>query len=397
MSVGDIDADIDMGKHLQSIIASTLSVHPLLKSNVQDAMTIAKGAVFYTEPIVVERPEFALNGKGWIEAKFGKSVDEIKLELAKAHEYGLLDDELEPIMKSIDTLQEMESQATVASMEWADGYYEVMKELGLDERTLKALRIHGNVRKSTLIRACNEWQSANQILKTLDEFQDVWGEEETTAWKSAMTQKQDAKQIWNNTLHQYDTLNKEQKKWLKMAYEELNKSGPLTARIIGERMIDKGIKRVNVNRLAKLLKMYGEDVGIIKSMKKSEYIAVGESELIIKDVWPYAASIIDEHAVFKISQRGDPSVTLVTKGDRGRIHCNQLYKQIGFGKLQLNNRVQKGEPMEHRIEFLEEDVSKLLVGSLPYIEEKSEIAKAMSLYILGEDDSSILNKIMEEE
>lgn len=397
MSVGDIDADIDMGNHLQSIIASTLSVHPLLKSNVQDAMTIAKGAVFYTEPIVVERPEFALNGKGWIEAKFGKSVDEIKLELAKAHEYGLLDDELEPIMKSIDTLQEMESQATVASMEWADGYYEVMKELGLDERTLKALRIHGNVRKSTLIRACNEWQSANQILKTLDEFQDVWGEEETTAWKSAMTQKQDAKQIWNNTLHQYDTLNKEQKKWLKMAYEELNKSGPLTARIIGERMIDKGIKRVNVNRLAKLLKMYGEDVGIIKSMKKSEYIAVGESELIIKDVWPYAASIIDEHAVFKISQRGDPSVTLVTKGDRGRIHCNQLYKQIGFGKLQLNNRVQKGEPMEHRIEFLEEDVSKLLVGSLPYIEEKSEIAKAMSLYILGEDDGSILNKIMEEE
>lgn len=397
MSVGDIDADIDMGNHLQSIIASTLSVHPLLKSNVQDAMTIAKGAVFYTEPIVVERPEFALNGKGWIEAKFGKSADEIKSELTKAHEYGLLDDELEPIIKSIDTLQEMESQATVASMEWADGYYEVMKELGLDERTLKALRIHGNVRKSTLIRACNEWQSANQILKTLDEFQDVWGEEETTAWKNAMTQKQDAKQIWNNTLHQYDTLNKEQKKWLKMAYEELNKSGPLTARVIGERMIDKGIKRVNVNRLAKLLKMYGEDVGITKSMKKSEYIAVGESELIIKDVWPYAASIIDEHGVFKISQRGDPSVTLVTKGDRGRIHCNQLYKQIGFGKLQLNNRVQKGEPMEHRIEFLEEDVSKLLVGSLPYIEEKSEIAKAMSLYILGEDDGSILNKIMEEE
>ena len=53
--------------------------------------------------------------------------------------------------------------------------------------------------------------------------------------------------------------------------------------------------------------------------------------------------------------------------------------------------------MEHRIEFLEEDVSKLLVGSLPYIEQKSEIAKAMSLYILGEDDGNILNKTMEEE
>ena len=46
------------------------------------------------------------------------------------------------------------------------------------------------------------------FLKTLDDFRDVWGEEETHAWKEAMLQKQEAKQIWDNTLHQFDTLSK---------------------------------------------------------------------------------------------------------------------------------------------------------------------------------------------
>ena len=68
-----------------------------------------------------------------------------------------------------------------------------------------------------MIRACNLWQSAEDSLAKLDEFQDVWGEEEQNAWVNAMQQKQDARKMWKTALHQFDSLSKEQQKWLKMS------------------------------------------------------------------------------------------------------------------------------------------------------------------------------------
>lgn len=396
LGVGHTDVIIDMGNDIQTVVASTLAGHPFFKSNYNGAITIAKGAILHAEPIVMKRPNFALNGKGWIEAQFGKCADELIVDLKKANDLGLIDDDIEKVLSAVEDLKKMETLATLASINWADDYHEAMQSMGLEERSLKSLRIYGKVRKTSLIRACNQWQTADNILKTLDEFRDVWGEEETHAWKEAMLQKQEAKQIWDNTLHQFDTLSKKQKTWLTDAHEELQKAGPLSARNITERLIDNGDKRVNVNRIAKLLTMHGEDVGIIKSYRKSEYMALGEDSIFIKNIWPYAASLVDETGIFKISDRGESSLTLVTKGDRGKLHCNQLHNQIGFGRLQLDNRISKSELLEHRLEFIDDDITKLLIGCLPYIEDKSEIAKAMSLYILGEDDGQVIKKSMEE-
>jgi len=73
-----------------------------------------------------------------------------------------------------------------------------------------------------------------------------------------------------------------------------------------------------------------------------------------------------------------------------------LHNQIGFGRLQLNNRISKSELLEHRPEFIDDDITKLLIGSLPDIEDTPEITNAMYLYILGEDDGQIIRKSIEE-
>ena len=59
----------------------------------------------------------------------------------------------------------METLATLASIDWADDYHEAMQSMGLEERSLKSLRIYGKVRKTSLIRACKQWQTADDIFK----------------------------------------------------------------------------------------------------------------------------------------------------------------------------------------------------------------------------------------
>ena len=95
LGVGHTDVTIDMGNDIQTVVASTLATHPFFKSNHNGAITIAKGAILHAEPIVMKRPNFALNGKGWFEAQFGKCADEIIVDLKKANDIGLMDDDIE--------------------------------------------------------------------------------------------------------------------------------------------------------------------------------------------------------------------------------------------------------------------------------------------------------------
>jgi len=382
LGVGNHVSVIDMGNDLQTIIASTLLEHPLIKSDPRYAMTIAKDAVALDRHVDFVRPSFPKTGEGWFESQIGKTAEELISELRKSENL----DGVSDLIKSIEHVHLDETKATLDSMEWADSHHDTIIQLGLNERTLKSLRIYGDLKKNTLQRACVQWENADDLLKSLDQYHDVWGEEETNAWESAMKSKQDAKDIWKSALNQFNTLSKEQQKWLSMAKAELENSGPLSARNITERLIEKGVKRMNVNRMAKLLKMYGEEISILKGHRKGEYMAAKNGNIIIKDIWSYAGGFIDNSAKFSISERDEPRITIVAKGDRGRLHCLQLYDNLGFGALQLNKSVSTTEPNTHQLEFRNQDVAKLLSGTLPYISEQSKVAKAMAHYFLEPDN-----------
>lgn len=379
LEVGNHTSIIDMGDELRTIVASTLLEHPFVKSQPNVAISIAKEAIAGQRNVELLRPQFPKTGEGWFEMRIGKSADELISELKKSEGN-------EDLIKSIELLHLHEAKATMESLEWADGHHDTMIQLGLDERTLKSLRIYGELKKNTLKRACLQWENANDILKSLDQYHDVWGQEETNAWESAMQTKQDAKDIWKSALNQFNTLSTEQQNWLNLAKQELKQDGPLSARQITERLIDKGVNRLNVNRMAKLLKMYGEEISILKSHKKGDYIAAENNTLIIKDIWPYAGSFIDEFGEFSLSDRGELRLTIVAKGDRGRLHCEQLHNHLGFGALQINKSVSASELNTHQLQFRDTDVGKVLSGALPHIVEKQTVAKAVARYFLEPDN-----------
>ena len=388
LSVGQSAIDVDMETPIHSMIASSLTGHPLVNE------TVAKSIA--SETIIIKQEEipkpvyaaFSVTGEGWFEDKIGKSATDIVKELRKARRaHKEFRGEIDGIIKNIIALKSMEVDATLSKLDWADSYHDTMRQLGLSEKTLKALRLFGKSRENSLTRACVTWENADSMLKQLDEFQDVWGEEERLSWVNAMQLKQDARKMWKNALHQFDNLSKEQQKWMNLAKQEIEVHGSMTARNITENLIEKGVSRLNSNRLSSLLKLYGEEINIIKAHRKGEFMCIGKEGLIIKDPWAYAAGFLDADGYITITERGEPRAGFIATGERGKMHCEQLHKNIGAGILQLDQKVyQDGQRSQHRVSFYsKDDLHKLLQGITPHLRMKERQAKAVSAYLIETD------------
>ena len=386
LSVGESNRLVDMGHDIMTTIASSLLSHPLVDERV--AKSIASQSIIVEDNSPVNYAPFCPTGDGWFEDKLGKSANSIIRDLRKARRVFKEDKgEIDSIISSVRKLKSMEVEATISKLDWGQDHNDTMRKMGISDKDLKALRLFGNTRKSSLVRACNLWQSAEDSLSKLDEFQDVWGEEEQNAWVGAMQQKQDARKMWRTSLHQFDALSKEQQKWLKLAKEEMNEKGAMTARVITGNLIEKGVPRLNSNRLSKLLNMYGEEINIIKAPRKGEYMCLSKDGLIIKDPWAYAAGFLDADGYITITERGEPRAGFIATGDRGRMQCEQLHKNLGAGVLQLDQKVYKdGQRSQHRVSFYsKDDLTKLLDKITPHLRMKDRQAKAVVAF-LGEKD-----------
>lgn len=386
LSVGDSNHSIDMGDDTLSTIASSLLSHPNVDEVI--AKSIASNS-FVTEEI--RKPQYAPfspTGDGWFEDKLGKSANSIIKDLRKARRVFKEDkEEIDSIIHSVRALKSLEVEATLSKLDWSEPYQDAMRKMGLSNKDLRALRLFGNTRKTTLMRACHLWNNAEDILSKLDEFQDVWGEEEKNSWVSSMQQKQDARKIWKNALHQFDNLNKEQQKLLTLSKSEMEEKGAMTSKAIASNLIEKGVSNVSSAKLAKLLNMYGEEINIIKSHRRGEYMCINREGLIIKDNWAYAAGFLDADGYITITERGEPRAGFIATGERGRMHCEELHKHIGAGVLQLDQKVYSdNQRSQHRVSFYaKDDLSKLLSNLTPHLRMKDMQAKAVLAYIEEKD------------
>ena len=161
----------------------------------------------------------------------------------------------------------------------------------------------------------------------------------------------------------------------------------MSARAITENLIEKGVPRLNSNRLSKLLNMYGEEINIVKAHRKGEYMCLSKEGLIIKDPWAYAAGFLDADGYITITERGEPRAGFIATGDRGKLHCEQLHKNIGAGVLQVDQKVYNdGQRSQHRVSFYsKDDLTKLLDKITPHLQMKERQAKAVMAFISEKD------------
>jgi len=377
---------VNHGETLVDILAS----HPSL-SHAQ-AIDILKGVVVETtveKKKVQKELNFPLTGEGWIKAYTGMTASDLVKSLKKQRrKQKTLKSDIDHVIDLVRLIKSQEVQATLDSIGWADDRHDTLRSLGLSDRNLKSLRLFHDTRKTSLLRACDMWDSAEISLKMLDEFDDVWGDEEKNAWVKAMQGRRDARTVWRKSLHQKDNLTKEQNIWLDMAKDELADKGPMTANAITGNIIEKSklgnIRRLTQSKMAKLLKMYGEEVNIIKASRNNEYILLSNEGLVLKDsdIWAYAGGFLDADGSIYITDRGEPRASFIATGSRGKVHCEQLHKVLDCGVLQVNQKVHKdGQRSQHRLSFYsKDDLRKLLTSLAPHLRMKNTQAKAVLAY-----------------
>ena len=328
---------------------------------------------------------FSNTGSGWFETHLGCTASDFVNRLRKMRRnHKEIKNDIDLLIDDVRTLKALEVKTTINDVSWSIGKESTIKQLGASDRDLKSLRRFGESRMVGLVKACNLWDNADNSLKMLDKFRDVWGEEESLAWASAMQNKTDAKKMWRNTLHQSEKLTQKEQDTLSKASEILNLEGALSSRRLQERMLNTSIlhKSMTTGKLSKLLSMYGEEYDIINGPKKGTFVKMSDSGIIIKNPWSYAADFLESDGFISISERGDALVGFVSLGMRGKAHCEQLYKSIDCGYLQLNQKLPKQNLHQHRLLFKnQEEVKMILQKMLPYLSDKKEKAEQTIHYL----------------
>ena len=268
----------------------------------------------------------------------------------------------------------------------ADGMEDVIRNIGLDDRSLKALRKFGESRGISLQKSCQQYLKAITVLQHLNDKLD-WDIDDQQNWVDANDMKKEAQKMWKNTLHQIDGLKKTDVAALHFASDLLQKEGALGSREIVRRGYGTLNKSMTAGKMSSLLKMYGEEVDVYKGSARQTFVKQGTDGFIIKDMWAYTAGFVDADGSIFISERGDPRVTIVASGDNGFSHCEELQKMIGCGRLVSDQKLAKNtiKPVHRLIFSSKNDIREILKGVLPHLKLKSLQAKAVLNYIEEKD------------
>ena len=314
---------------------------------------------------------------GWFQSMFGRGAGDLVKDLRMARRENK--DMREAIDHAIDAIRiakKQEVEATLQSIDWIGKHEPTVRNLGISERDLLALRKHGKSREYALRRACVQWEKANDIISKLLLIYGDFNEEQRQMWVDAQQLKKNSKKEWRNTLHSVDNIKKGEAIWLTKAVSVLEERWPLPSNEIFASMGD-GVKHLSSARLSALFKMHGVEYDIEKV--GTGWGLVRDNTVIFKDVWAYAAGFLDADGYITITKRLEPRAGFIATGERGKLHCEQLHKALGCGVLQTYLKIHKNSRRtQHRLQFYSEDhLRKLMKGIRPHLRMKKGQAGAV--------------------
>ena len=383
MLIGDTyDTPLNVDDDFSNLVIKNLSQHP----NFQNHTIPVESSTIYKNEYVAKK-SFPENGDGWFESHYGKDANTIirMCKKMRRHDKDNRSD-YDNIISDIRTLKAMEVDTTIKSLSWSDGLDDVIRNIGLDDKTLKALRKFGESRSTSLQKACQQYLKAVTVLQHINDKLD-WDTNDQENWVAALDLKKDAQKMWRNTLHQIDSLTKSDLNALNFTSNLLETEGALSSREILRRGMDILDKSMTTSKLGSLIKMYGEEVDVYRGASRGTFVKMGHDGLIIKDIWAYTAGFVDADGSIFISKRGDPRVTIVASGTEGKMHCEELQKLLECGRLVSDQKLAKNtvKPV-HRLIFSSKDsIRSLLKGISPYLKLKSLQARAVLNYIDEKD------------
>lgn len=390
MLIGDVyDSPLDVTDDFSKMVIQNISQHPHFQNH---TIPLESSTIFKNTHVT--KKSFPENGDGWFESHYGKDANSIIRMCRKMRRHDKSNrNDYDSIITDIRTLKAMEVDTTIKGLSWSEGLNDVIRNIGLDDKTLKALRKFGEARSTSLQKACQQYLKAVTVLQHINDKSE-WNTADQDNWVSALGLKKDAQKMWRNTLHQIDLLSKHDISALNFTSNILEKEGPLNSREILRRGMDMLDKSMTTSKLGSLIKMYGEEVDVYRGSSRGTFVKMGNDGLIVKDIWAYTAGFVDADGSIFISKRGDPRVTIVASGAEGKMHCEELQKLLECGRLVSDQKLAKNtvKPV-HRLIFSSKDsIRALLKGILPHLKLKSLQGRAVMNYI-DEKDSMRKNEL----
>lgn len=217
--IGDeYDVPLTFDDEFSNTVIKSLSQHP--KFQPKD-VPLKSVAVLPSKPQISKG--FADNGDGWFESQYGTDANTIIRMCRKMRRHDkMFKSEYDSIIGDIRKVKAMEVDTTIKSLTWSEGMEDVIRNIGLSDRSLKALRKFGESRSTSLQKACQQYLKAITVLQHLNDKLD-WNTDDQQNWVDANDMKKDAQKMWRNTLHQVDNLTKHEIQALNYASDILEK------------------------------------------------------------------------------------------------------------------------------------------------------------------------------
>ena len=253
----------------------------------------------------------------------------------------------------------------IKSIYWVSKYEHPLKQMSFTETDLK--KIHSikdyDTRSQVIDSLCKFWEADLEI-KNMS-----YSKEYSRLFKQKKLAKKEFRQVLKNIPHQSvrNNLSSQVDDFIKKSVCDYP---GISSREIHDRMPSKLYKISSPQIISKSIKKIG-----ITNINGANYKLPDE---IKKDLYSYTASFIDSDGYITMDKSFNPRVGLVATGDRGKAFMIQIQKELGIGKLHLDQKSPQGTRPVNRLNFYSQsDVHELLTKCLPHFRMKGKNAELL--------------------
>lgn len=250
----------------------------------------------------------------------------------------------------------------IKSIYWLEKYNYPLKQMKYDEVDLK--KIHSiksyDTRSNLVDSLCKYWE-ANLEIKHVS-----YSSEYSKLSKQMKEARKEFRKLLKDIPYQSvrRNLNDQVNDFI---VKSVCGSPGISSREIHDRMPNKLYKICSPQIIAKHIKKIG-----ITNIDGANYKLPNE---IKKDLYAYTASFIDSDGYITMDKSYNPRVGLVATGDRGKAFMIQIQKELGIGKLHLDQKSPQGTRPVNRLNFYSQaECHELLTKCRPYFRMKGKNA-----------------------
>jgi len=250
----------------------------------------------------------------------------------------------------------------IKSIYWISKYEYPLKQMTFTEIDLK--KIHSikdyDTRSQVIDSLCKFWEADLEIKNV------TYSKDYSRLFKQKKAAKKEFRQVLKNISHQSvrNNLSNQVDDFIKKSVCDYP---GISSREIHDRMPSKLYKVSSPQIISKSIKKIG-----ITNINGANYKLPDE---IKKDLYAYTASFIDSDGYITIDKSYNPRVGLVATGDRGKAFMIQIQKELGIGKLHLDQKSPQGTRPVNRLNFYSQsDVHELLTKCRPHFRMKGKNA-----------------------